>query len=170
AGARDTGVAFCAQPQDARRQWGTNGTVHPDDVPHVAEVFAPAIASGQPYEFEARIRRFDGVYRWFQVRGLPLRDTRGEVARWYVLLSDVDDRKRAEVELRRAYDSFVDAQRLSKTGSFVADIVGDDNRFSEEASRIFEFDPATKVTVHRVREVIHPDDLAGWDAMIARAM
>src|SRR6185503_15757394 len=109
-------------------------------------------------------------YRWFQIRGLPLRDTRGQIVRWYVLLSDVDDRKRAEVELRQAYDSFVDAQRLSKTGSFIADIVGDDNIFSEEAFRIFEFDPATKVTVQRVREVIHPDDLPGWDAMIARAM
>jgi PAS domain S-box-containing protein len=161
---------YCGQPLEAMRQWGTNGTVHKEDLPRVAEVFTRGIASGEPYEVEGRIRRFDGVYRWFQIRGLPLRDTRGQVVRWYSLLSDVDDRKRAEVELRRAYDSFVDAQRLSKTGSFIADIVGDDNRFSEEAYRIFELDPATKVTVQRIREVIHPDDLAGWDAMIERAM
>src|SRR5262249_31878205 len=170
AGARDTGVAFCAQPQDARRQWGTNGTVHPEDRPRVFEVLGPAIASGQPYEFEARIRRFDGDYRWFQARGVPLRDTRGEVARWYVLLSDVDDRKRAEVELRQAYDSFVDAQRLSKTGSFITDLVGDDHNWSEEAFRIFEFDPATKVTLQRVRDVVHPDDLPSFESVIARAM
>jgi PAS domain S-box-containing protein len=163
-------VEYCGQELEAMKEWGTNGTVHPEDVPGVVEIFAPAIASGLPYEFEARIRRFDGLYRWFQVRGLPLRDTQGQIVRWYVLLSDVDDRKRAEVELRRAYDSFVDAQRLSKTGSFIADIVGDDNIFSEEAFRIFELDPATKVTVQRIREIIHPDDLAGWDAMIARAM
>jgi PAS domain S-box-containing protein len=163
-------VEYCGQPLEAMRQWGTNGTVHLEDLPRVAEVFTRGIASGEPYEVEGRVRRFDGVYRWFQIRGLPLRDTRGQVVRWYSLLSDVDDRKRAEVELRRAYDSFVDAQRLSKTGSFIADIVGDDNIFSEEAFRIFELDPATKVTVQRVREVIHPDDLAGWDAMIARAM
>src|SRR5262249_22173730 len=163
-------VAYCGQPQDAMRQWGTNGTVHPEDRPRVFEVLGPAIASGQPYEFEARIRRFDGDYRWFQVRGLPLRDTRGEVARWYVLLSDVDDRKRAEVELRQAYDSFVDAQRLSKTGSFITDRAGDDHNWSEEAYRIFEFDSATKVTVQRVREAIHPDDLPSFESVIARAM
>ena len=63
-----------------------------------------------------------------------------------VLLTDIDDRKRAESELRRAYDSFADAQRLSKTGSFITDLVGDDHNWSEEALRIFEFDPATKVT------------------------
>src|SRR5262249_53307432 len=84
--------------------------------------------------------------------------------------SDIDDRKRAEVELRQAYDSFVDAQRLSKTGSFITDLVGDDHNWSAEAFRIFEFDPATKVTVQCVREVIHPDDLPGFESMIARAM
>src|SRR5262249_20389616 len=71
---------------------------------------------------------------------------------------------------RRAHDSFVDAQRLSKTGSFVTDLVGDDHEWSAEAFRIFEFDPATKVTVQRVRNAIHPDDLPGFEAMIARAM
>src|SRR5262249_20346122 len=112
-------IEYCGQGLGAMRQWGSNGTVHAEDLPHVAEAFGPSIASGQPYDFEARIRRFDGVYRWFQIRGLPLRDQLGQIARWYVLLSDVDDRKRAEVEVRQAYDGFVDAQRLSKTGTFI---------------------------------------------------
>ena len=55
--------------------------------------------------------------------------------------TDIEDRKRAEAELRRAYDSFADAQRLSKTGSFITDLVGDDHNWSEETYRIFEFDP-----------------------------
>src|SRR5262249_50824200 len=160
----------CGQGLEAMKQWGTNGTVHSEDLPHVGEVFVPAIAAGEPYDFEARIRRFDGAYRWFQVRGLPLRDTRGRIARWYVLLSDVDDRKRAEMELRQAYDSFVDAERLSKTGVFVADLVEDNHNWSAEAFRIFEFDPATKVTLQRVRDAIHPDDIAVLESTIARAM
>ena len=163
-------VEYCGQGLEAMRQWGTNGTVHPEDVPHVAGIFVPAIAAGQPYELEARVRRFDGVYRWFQIRGLPLRDTNGQVARWYSLLSDIDDRKRAEVQLRQAYDSVVDAQRLSKTGSFITDLVGDDHNWSDEAFRIFEFDPATKVTLQRVREVIHAADLPAFQGAIARAM
>ena len=82
------------------KQWGTNGTVYSEDLPRVIQVFTEAITSGDPYDFEARIRRFDGVYRWFQVRGLPLRDMSGHIARWYVLLSDIDDRKRAEDAVR----------------------------------------------------------------------
>jgi len=110
------------------------------------------------------------VYRWFQCRGLPLCDVTGCVARWYVLLTDIDDLKRAEAELRRAYDSFADAQRLSKTGSFITDLVGDDHNWSEEALRIFEFDPATKVTLQAIRDVIHPEDMPVFEAAFKRAI
>jgi PAS domain S-box-containing protein len=161
---------YAGQPLDGMREWGTNGTVHPEDLPAAREIFEHAIASGEPYEFEARVRRFDGVYRWFQVRGRPLRDTRGQVSRWYVLLSDVDDRKRAEVELRRAFDSIADAQRLSRTGSFIADLMEDDHHWSEELLRIFEFEPEGRVSLQRIREAVHPDDLADFDAERARAM
>ena len=82
------------------KQWGTNGTVYSGDLPQMVPVFTRAIVSGEPYDFEARIRRFDGVYRWCQVRGLPLRDTSGHIARWYVLLTDIDERKRAEDTVR----------------------------------------------------------------------
>ena len=104
-------VEYFGQPLEALKQWGTNGTVHSDDLPHVAQVFTKAITSGEPYDFEARIRRFDGVYRWFQVRGLPLRDRGQHIARWYVLLTDIDDRKRAEdalVKREREFRLLVD--------------------------------------------------------------
>src|SRR4029453_1509557 len=74
---------------DAMKQWGTNGTVHVDDLPHVVELFTRGITSGEPYDLDARIRRFDGVYRWFQIRGLPLRDMGGQIVRWYSLLVDI---------------------------------------------------------------------------------
>ena len=74
------------------------------------------------------------------------------------------------MELRRAYDSFSDAQRLSKTGSFITDLVGDDHNWSEEAYRIFEFDPRTKISVQRIRDIIHPDDLTSFESVIARGM
>src|SRR5262245_66175489 len=67
-------VEYCGQPLEDMKQWGANGTVLAEDLPHVVPVFAHAIASGIPYDFEARIRRFDGVYRWLQLRGLPYRD------------------------------------------------------------------------------------------------
>jgi PAS domain S-box-containing protein len=93
-------LAYCGQPLEAMQEWATNSILHPDDLAHMVPIFAEAIASGKPYDFEARIRRFDGVYRWLQVRGLPLRDSTGQIAHWYVLLADVDDRKRAEDAMR----------------------------------------------------------------------
>ncbi len=59
---------------------------------------------------------------------------------------------------------------MSKTGSFITDLLADEHHWSEEAFRIFEFDPATKVTVQRIRDIIHPDDLPSFDSVIARGM
>jgi PAS domain S-box-containing protein len=61
-----------------------------------------SIETGDAYEVEHRILRADGVYRWFHVRGLPLRDTEGGIVRWYNLVTDIDERKRAEEKLRQS--------------------------------------------------------------------
>jgi PAS domain S-box-containing protein len=81
------------------REWEGRGFLHPDDLPQAIEALAKSINTGRPYEMQHRCRRFDGVYRWFQARGLPLRDTAGRIARWYFLLTDVEDRKWAETQL-----------------------------------------------------------------------
>ena len=81
------------------KRWEAGGTTHPEDLPRIVELFTRSIGSGDPFEFEVRARRFDGVYRWFQSRGFPLRDTNGDIVRWYNLLIDIDERKRAEEAL-----------------------------------------------------------------------
>src|SRR5262249_21291260 len=83
-------------------------------------------------------------------------------------VTDIDDRKNAEATLRRAYDSFADAQRLSKTGSFITDFATDERTWSDEAYRIFEFEPGTNISLQRLRDVIHPEDLANFDSVIQR--
>jgi PAS domain S-box-containing protein len=92
-------LAYCGRTLEDVEQWGTSDIVHPDDLPRTIEIIADSIKSGDSYEIVERIRRFDGVYRWFQVRGLPLRGSNGSIVRWYVLLTDIDDLKRAEAEL-----------------------------------------------------------------------
>jgi formate hydrogenlyase transcriptional activator len=96
---------------DELRRWGTSDAVHPDDLPTVVRAWTHSVETGTPYDFEHRIRRADGVYRWFQSRGQPLRDGGGEPFRWYNLLTDVDDRRRVEekqvearLEIERAYE------------------------------------------------------------------
>src|SRR5207253_8696007 len=66
----------------------------------VIAAFTSAITTGSPYSMEHRCRRADGVYRWFQVRALPVRDTDAGITGWYVLLTDIDNLKRAEEAIR----------------------------------------------------------------------
>ncbi len=84
------------------RGWKMTDAVHPDDLPEVIEAYTYSITTGTPYEIEHRCRRADGVYRWFQVRASAVRDTDGHITGWYVLLTDIDDRKRGEDELKRS--------------------------------------------------------------------
>ncbi len=69
------------------KNWGTSDAVHPEDLPRCVEVFANAIASGEPFELECRARRFDGVYRWFQSRGYPFRAAAGASSAGTICLS-----------------------------------------------------------------------------------
>ena len=73
--------------------------VHPDDVPPVRAAWRQAVEAGRPYDVEERLRRADGVYRWFHTRGFPLRDTQGHILLWYLIKRDVDDLKRGETLL-----------------------------------------------------------------------
>jgi len=159
---------FIGFPAERAGNWGWTAAVHPQDLNGLAATWQRIMASGAPGETEVRLRRQDGEYRWFLFRANPLRDESGTVVKWYGINTDIEDRKRAEVALRQAYDSFADAQRLSQTGSFITDLVGDDHKWSDEAYRIFEFEPGTRVTVQRVRDVIHADDLGSFDSVIAR--
>jgi PAS domain S-box-containing protein len=80
------------------RRLGWQKAFHPDDAPTL-EAWGAAMAAGKPYELEFRVRRADGAYRWFLIRGAPLRDERGKIARWYGTSIDIEDRKRAEMLL-----------------------------------------------------------------------
>ena len=92
-------LEYTGQSAQELKSWGTNGTVHPEDMPHVADVFGKSIAAGVPYSIEQRLRRFDGEYRWFGNRGRPIGDESGRIVAWHVLLTDIHDRKRAEEAL-----------------------------------------------------------------------
>jgi PAS domain S-box-containing protein len=104
------------------KNWGTSDAVHPEDLPHVVEIFTKAVASGIPYQLDQRLRRFDGEYRWFDVRGLPIRDDSGRIARWYVLLTDIEDRTRALARLEQMQSDFAHMNRVATMGQLTASI------------------------------------------------
>jgi len=93
-------LEYFGKTPEELKNWATSNVVHPNDLPRVVDSWKHSIETGQPYDLELRQRRADGVYRWFQSRALPTRDTEGRISGWYMLLTDIDDRKRAEVALR----------------------------------------------------------------------
>ena len=84
---------------------GWHVTIHPDDVPAVAKKWQEVVTSGNGGEIEARLRRFDGSYRWFLCRAEPVRDEQGNIVAWYGTDTEIEDRKRAEEEAKRIVDA-----------------------------------------------------------------
>jgi len=80
---------------------GWQSMLHPDDRERLLNAWHQSVTNGTPYEQEERHRGADGTYRWFLARGLPMRDAEGRIVRWYGTNTDIEDRKRAEEELRR---------------------------------------------------------------------
>jgi PAS domain S-box-containing protein len=115
-------VEYCGRSLEELKNWGTDGTIHPDDLPHVTEVFKRSIASGVTYKSETRFRRFDGEYRWFDVRGVPIRDDSGRITRWYFLLTDVEDRTEALARLQQMQSDFAHINRVSTMGELAASL------------------------------------------------
>src|SRR5262250_1348660 len=155
---------------DAQREDYRARFFHPEDVERLREERREALQRPAPFDNEQRALGKDGKYRWFLIRYNPVLDEHGKIDRWYAAATDIDDRKRAEARVEQAYLRLAEAQRLSKTGSFITDLLTDEHDWSEEAFRIFEFDPAAKVTGQMIRDTIHPEDLPTFDAVIARGM
>jgi PAS domain S-box-containing protein len=80
---------------------GWNTPFHPDDKQPAWQAWNHAVETGDTYNIECRLRRADGIYRWFLTRGAPLCDSTGNVVKWFGTCTDIDDLKRAEAELRR---------------------------------------------------------------------
>src|SRR5215510_15152512 len=141
------------------KQWGTTDAVHPDDLPRVIAAWRNSIEVGTPYEFEHRLRRADGIYRWFQSRGLPLRDAKGRIVRWYNLLTDIDEHKKTEDRLRRSQADLLEAQRLSRSGSWRHNLVTGTLTVSPEVLRIRNVQSHECLsTIEDLYAGIHPDD------------
>ena len=151
---------------------GWQAAIHPEDVQRHVDKWRACVASGEPLAIEVRFRRGDGQYHWHLVHGLPLRDEHGEILKWYGIVTDIEDRKRAEQELKRNEAWLADAQALTHTGSFVWDCRTREALYlSDEWYRIFEFDRNRGKRVWEERwQRIHPEDRPRWQAAVERAI
>ncbi len=82
--------------------WGWQAAIHGEDLEKLMNTWLRLLASGEPGQEEARLRRFDGEYRWFLFRAVPVRDEQGKLTKWYGTNTDIEDLKRTEEKLRQS--------------------------------------------------------------------
>src|SRR5882762_1536395 len=133
--------------------------LHPEDQEETRRVWSECLRTGRPGEVSFRARNAAGGYRWFLSRAEPLRANDGTILYWIGINLDIEERKQAEVELRRSKAYLADAERLSRTG-FVA-MEGSTKRlfWSEEAARIYGYPPGTEPTPDLILQRSHPADV-----------
>jgi C4-dicarboxylate-specific signal transduction histidine kinase len=148
-----------------------------------------SVQTGDPFDVDVRVQNGEGGYRWFHCRGLPFRDADGRIIRWYNLLTDIDDRKRAEDALRarehtdvhdrrRAEDALrrserflLEVQSVSRTGGWRLDLRTGTVESSPELHRAYDVQPGDDVSNPEFfLSRIHPDDQAHVRATLERCI
>lgn len=152
-------LEYLGKPLDQLKNWAASDAVYAYDLPDVIATLRNSIETGQPTDVQLRLRRADGIYRWFLLRRLPQRDSHGHIVRWYTLLTDIEDRKRAEDEIRRSETEL--RQILDFTPQYVAVLAPDRDRTRLYANQMaldyLGFTLEQWRNTDR-REYIHPDD------------
>ncbi|HEY0803098.1 MAG TPA: PAS domain-containing protein [Steroidobacteraceae bacterium] len=90
---------YFGKTHEELKGWRTSDAVYPDDRARVVAAWTDSVQTGRPYDVDHRLRRSDGVYRWFHAHGKPSRDAHSRIVRWYVVLTDIEERKKAEEKL-----------------------------------------------------------------------
>src|SRR6266550_4476596 len=155
--------------QDMKKEDFRARVYHRDDVERLREERMEALTRPLQFEYEQRALGKDGKYRWFLVRYSPLLDDQGAIDRWYATAFDIEDRKRAQENVRRSEAFLAEAQRLTSIGSFSWLVATDEITWSEELYRIYEFDPGIKITLEVIRTRVHPEDLTLYQKMVEQA-
>lgn len=162
-------LEYTGLTEEQARGWGWGAAIHPEDRDALVNYWQSCLISGTPVEAEARMRRFDGAYRWFLFRASALRDEAGKIVKWYGTNTDIDDRRHAESELRRSEAFLARGQHLSRTGTFSWRVSADEINWSEQLYSIFEFEAGVPVTLEMIGSRVHPDDIPLLNDMIERA-
>ena len=141
--------------------------IHPADLSNCIARWTRSLTTGEAYEVEFRLRRFDGVFRWHLGRALPMRDGEGRVVRWFGTNTDIDDRITAEAELRQQQERF---QLLTEVLPQIVWAISADGGTAYLSPRWYHYtgqSPSDPLEV-KWRGAIHPDDFdacfRAWEA------
>jgi PAS domain S-box-containing protein len=140
------------------QDWDWVSLIHPDDLAITLQRWSHSVATGEPYAVDHRTRSVTGSYQWFHVTGLPFRDGEGRIVRWYILLSDIDDRKKAEAALSKAQTELAHITRITTMGELTASIAHEVNQplaaVVNNASACLNFLQSDNPDVDEVRDAL----------------
>ena len=170
--------------------WRWMDVLHPDDRHSTRRVWTDSVAERHAYDVEYRVRRRDGVYRWFKTRGVPIRDSKGGIVNWFGSCTDITDAKHTEealrharlelekkvaertTELRRNEAYLAEAQRLTRTGSWALNVASREFVYlSDQYYQIYGLDPDKGMpSLQAIRQRLHSEDRAHTDAIREKAL
>lgn len=144
-------------------EWLWEPLLHPDDHDETLSAWSAALATGENYEFEHRIRMSDGTYRWHLSRGIPIRDGTGSICRWFGTATDIHQSREAAEALARNELRLRLAQRAGRIGIWEWTPAGNTLEgttwWSDTMWEIYGREPDPRADVEKLfRESIHPDD------------
>jgi PAS domain S-box-containing protein len=177
--------------------WRWMDVLHPDDRQSIRQFWTDSVAGRRAYDVEYRVRRYDGVYGWFKTRGVPIRNSKGDIVKWFGTCTDITDGKRAEEalrqreqelrkarnelekkvaertdELRRSEAYLAEAQRLTRTGSWALTVATRETvHLSDQFYQIFGFGPESGIPSFQIiHQRIHPEDRPTAAEIVDRAI
>lgn len=157
---------FVGEPLEALHGWGWTTCVHPDDIGVLLEKWRESIATGNPLEVEARVRRADGEFRWMLHQKIAQRDPDGTIIQWHGSSVDIEGRKQVEERFRKTAEDLQtnkfflsEAQRLGQMGSWSFDPAIGFDHWSPELFQIHGLEPISEAPASEVYlTLIHPED------------
>ena len=142
--------------------------VHTEDLELYDSVIEHGMADND-VDFEFRIVTARGNLKYLHFAALISRHIADRPV-FMGAVRDITDSRIAEEDLRRAHGHLAEAQRLSKTGSFTSDMLNDEHIWSDEFYRICNFEPGSHVTIRKLRQIVHPEDVPSFEAAMGRAL
>jgi PAS domain S-box-containing protein len=156
-------------------EFGWRRVVHPDDYDRVAARWRHCLKTGDHYDTEHRLRRADGVYRWFRNSGRPSRDSQGRITQWYGTTIDIEDQKRAEAALHDRERELSQLVALVPSHVWRLTPEGEPTFFNNRMVDYLGLDVADTdkpgmSRLEAVIETVHPDDAASFRDTLIHAL
>jgi PAS domain S-box-containing protein len=164
-------VDYTGLTQEESYGHGWNKPLHPDDQKRAWDTWQNAITNRATYALECRLRRADGIYRWWLVRGVPVLDEKGTILKWYGTCTDINDLKQAEEALREAGEERLRlVLEATSMGTFEVDLRTGEGRWNTVEFELLGLKPGDAPSVPATFfRYLHPDDAARVQAQWAEA-